>query len=77
MLRKLLLSIRSSKVKIRASEFPSFLHPENTRFDQSKPLVGLFRGPLLVRVGFIVFQRLHFNYFLDVPLPFHLTIERP
>ena len=47
-------SVRSSKTKIKATEFPSFLYPADAVYDCDKPLIGLLRGELLVRVSVLV-----------------------
>jgi hypothetical protein len=43
---------RSSQIKIRATEFPSFLYADASKFDQNRPHRGLLKGPILVRVSF-------------------------
>jgi hypothetical protein len=47
---------RSSQIKIRATEFPSFLYADASKFDKDKPYRGLLRGPILVRVRFWSFS---------------------
>jgi hypothetical protein len=49
---------RSSQIKIRATEFPSFLYADASKFDKDKPHRGLLRGPILVRVRFWSFYQL-------------------
>lgn len=49
--RMFMAKVRSSQIKIRASEFPSFLYADASKYDPKKPYRGLLRGPLLVRVG--------------------------
>lgn len=65
---------RSSQIKIRATEFPSFLYADASKFDADKPHRGLLRGPVLVRVGFDCFfwrYLLHPIDFLGFPMYFH------
>jgi hypothetical protein len=47
-------SVRSSTIKIKATEFPSFLYPVDADYNPNKPLIGLLRGPLLVRVSVLI-----------------------
>jgi hypothetical protein len=47
---------RSSQIKIRATEFPSFLYANASKFDKDKPHRGLLKGPVLVRVSFWSFS---------------------
>jgi hypothetical protein len=49
---------RSSQIKIRATEFPTFLYADASKFDKDKPHRGLLRGPILVRVNFWSFYQL-------------------
>jgi hypothetical protein len=48
--RMFMAKVRSSQIKIRASEFPSFLYADASKYDPNKPHRGLLKGPLLVRV---------------------------
>lgn len=50
---------RSSQIKIRATEFPSFLYADASKFDKDKPHRGLLRGPILVRVSYWTFACYH------------------
>jgi len=47
---------RSSQIKIRATEFPSFLYADASKFDKDRPHRGLLKGPILVRVSFWSFS---------------------
>jgi hypothetical protein len=64
---------RSSQIKICATEFPSFLYADASKFDKDKPHRGLLRGPILVRVSFWSFYQLllPLNRLLGFPMYFH------
>jgi hypothetical protein len=49
--RKFMQGVRGSTIKIKATEFPFFLYPADAAYNPHKPLIGLLRGPLLVRVS--------------------------
>ena len=49
--RTFMANVRSSQIKIKASEFPAFLYADASKFDPKKPHRGLLKGLLLVRVS--------------------------
>ena len=49
--RTFMAKIRSSQIKIKASEFPAFLYADGSKIDPKKPHRGLLKGSLLVRVS--------------------------
>ena len=49
--RQFMAKVRSSQIKIKASEFPAFLYADASNFDPKKPHRGLLKGPLLVKVS--------------------------
>ena len=64
---------RSSQIKICATEFPSFLYADASKFDKDKPHQGLLKGSILVRVYLWSFYQLllPLNGFLGFPMYFH------
>ena len=48
--RSFMDAINDGDVFTHAKEFPSFLYDLNQDYNPDRPLIGLFRGPLLVRV---------------------------
>ena len=71
--RAFMSKAQSSQIKIRATEFPSFLYVDASKFDKNKPYNGLLRGPILIHITFWSLSQflLPLKWFLGFPMYFH------
>ena len=51
-------NVKNGTIRLRASQWPSFLYPHSTIFNSFNRAKGLFRGHVFLRVSFFIFNEL-------------------